>query len=110
MVHIVQIKKTTEQDECELVYYVRASGFGKSQTDLCTKMTSNAFHDKLQLKIANETGINKDTMTVSITKCIHTHMMVPEGTGIMDVNRTNGGTNASKHIPIIPYNCWGKHV
>ena len=81
MVHIVQIKKTTEQDECELVYYVRASGFGKSQTDLCTKMTSNAFHDKLQLKIANETGINKDTMTVSITKCIHTHMMVPEGTG-----------------------------
>jgi hypothetical protein len=99
MVHIVDIKKTTEQDECELVYYVRASGYGKPQTDLCTKMEGNKFHDTLQLKIANETGINNDTMTVSITKCIHTHMMVPEGTGTMVVNITS----PPKYIPIIPY-------
>jgi hypothetical protein len=84
-VQIIDIKKFSE-DETELVYSVKAASTA-GQNALCSKMTTNKYHDDLQNKISNAISISKTAMTLSLRACEHEKILVEEGTSIKELEQ-----------------------
>ena len=67
-VNVTKIYESSVQFETHFEYTVRAASVAK-QRALCQQMRGNVYHDNLNKKVSQVTGISSNDMTVSITGC-----------------------------------------
>ena len=76
-VNVTKIYKSQVEFESHFEYTVRATN-AANQRALCQEMRGNEYHEKLNKKISEVTGISNDDMTVSITGCDLATIKVPD--------------------------------
>ena len=67
-VKVTKVYKSSVELETHFEYTVRATNVA-NQKALCQTMRGNVYHENLNTKVSQVTGISKDDMTVSITGC-----------------------------------------
>ena len=67
-VNVTKIYESSVELETHFEYTVRATNVA-NQRALCQTMRGNVYHENLNKKISQVTGISNDDMTVSITGC-----------------------------------------
>ena len=75
--NVTKVYKSQVEFESHFEYTVRATNVA-NQRALCQEMRGNEYHEKLNKKISEVTGISNDDMTVSITGCDLATIKVPD--------------------------------